>query len=36
LLFGIISVITGNQRIAMAAIVPFFILAIIIFYRLRE
>ena len=36
LLFGIISVTTGNQRIAMAAIVPFFILAIIIFYRLRE
>ncbi len=35
-LFGIISVSTWNQRIAMASIIPFFILAIIIFYRLPE
>ncbi|MBC8465026.1 MAG: MFS transporter [Parcubacteria group bacterium] len=36
LLFGTISVMTGNQRIAMAALIPFFLIAFIIFWKMRE
>ena len=35
-LFGVISVATGNQRFAMAALIPFFIIAFIIFARIKE
>ncbi|OWK27442.1 MAG: hypothetical protein US76_04435 [Parcubacteria group bacterium GW2011_GWA2_38_13b] len=35
-LFGVVSVATGNQRLAMAALVPFFIVAFIIFARIKE
>ena len=35
-LFGTISSITGNQRIAMIALLPFFIIAFIIFAKIKE
>lgn len=35
-LFGAVSVATGNQRLAMAALIPFFIIAFIIFARIKE
>ncbi len=35
-LFGAISVATGNQRWAMAALIPFFVIAFVIFYRIKE
>jgi len=35
-LFGAISVATGNQRLAMAALIPFFVIAFIIFARIEE
>lgn len=35
-LFGVISVTTGNQRFAMAALIPFFIVAFIIFAKIKE
>jgi len=35
-LFGAVSVATGNQRLAMAALIPFFIIAFIIFARMKE
>jgi UMF1 family MFS transporter len=36
LVFGIISSLTGNQRIAMAALLPYFIISFIIFYNIKE
>jgi len=36
ILFGAISVATGNQRLAVAALLPFFIIAFIIFARIKE
>ncbi|MEK7126849.1 MAG: MFS transporter, partial [Patescibacteria group bacterium] len=36
ILFGTISVITANQRIAMISILPFFIISFIIFARIKE
>lgn len=36
ILFGTISSITGNQRIAMIALLPFFIIAFIIFAKIKE
>jgi UMF1 family MFS transporter len=36
ILFGTISVITGNQRLAMASLIPFFIIAFIIFMKIKE
>ena len=35
-LFGAVSVATGNQRLAMAALIPFFVIAFIIFWRIKE
>ena len=35
-LFGAVSVATGNQRIAMAALIPFLVIAFIIFARIKE
>jgi len=35
-LFGSISVITGNQRWAMIALLPFFIVAFLIFYKIKD
>ncbi|MFH1838203.1 MAG: MFS transporter [Candidatus Kuenenbacteria bacterium] len=35
-LFGYISMATGNQRLAMAALIPFFVIAFIIFARIKE
>ena len=35
-LFGIISTITGNQRLAMATLIPFFVIAFVIFSRINE
>ncbi len=35
-LFGVVSVATGNQRLAMAALIPFFVIAFIIFTRIKE
>lgn len=35
-LFGAVSVATGNQRWAMVALIPFFIIAFIIFVRIKE
>ncbi|MBI2427146.1 MAG: MFS transporter [Candidatus Kerfeldbacteria bacterium] len=35
-LFGAVSVATGNQRLAMAALIPFFVIAFIIFARIKE
>jgi len=36
IIFGIISVVTANQRIAMLSILPFFIIAFIIFAKIKE
>jgi len=36
ILFGTISSVTGNQRIAMIALLPFFIIAFIIFAKIKE
>ena len=36
LLFGTISSVTGSQRLAMLAIVPFFIVSFLIFYRISN
>lgn len=36
LLFGTISAVTSNQRIAMIALLPFFIIAFIIFAKIKE
>lgn len=36
LIFGTISVLTGNQRIAMLALLPFFIISFIIFSKIKE
>jgi UMF1 family MFS transporter len=35
-LFGAVSVVSGNQRLAMAALIPFFIIAFIIFAKIKE
>ena len=35
-LFGVVSVATGNQRLAMATLIPFFVIAFIIFARIKE
>ncbi len=35
-LFGTVSVLTGSQRIAMLCLLPFFIAAFTIFYRMKE
>ncbi len=35
-LFGVVSSVTANQRIAMIALLPFFIISFIIFYRIEE
>jgi len=35
-IFGAVSAITGNQRIAMLALLPFFLIAFLIFSRLKE
>jgi UMF1 family MFS transporter len=36
LIFGMISVFTGNQRIAMGTMVIYFVISFIIFYRIKE
>ncbi len=36
LVFGTISTITGSQRLAILSLTPFFILAFIIFYKIKE
>ena len=36
LIFGIISSLTGNQRIAIAAMAPYFIISFIIFYKIED
>ncbi len=36
LLFGVVSVVTNNQRLAILTILPFFVIALIIFSRLPE
>lgn len=36
IIFGTISVLTGNQRIAMASLIPYFLIAFIIFYKIKE
>ncbi len=36
LIFGTISALTGNQRIAVLALIPYFIISFIIFYRIKE
>jgi UMF1 family MFS transporter len=36
LIFGAVSVITSNQRIALLCLLPFFIISFVIFYRIKE
>lgn len=36
ILFGLISSITGNQRIAMASLIPFFVISFFIFLKVKE
>lgn len=35
-LFGVISIVTGNQRLALAALIPFFAISFLIFTKIRE